>query len=213
MSEKEINPLRRGRMQKQTREQNKKSTPGEISDPFTVLNDSIAAKNRSSKATDYIPSEKVDKTTTVDAVDPLSDVDQGIARIPRSGNSPRRPRNGNRENSLRENNSFQENNNRENGSQPPYNENYRSSNYGKELEKNSHPNEKSKCGVKCLLHKILSFLGLGSCCKKACNCRKNSSQERNSSQEDKEKRRRTNNRYPNSRGGRNHFRSSQNKFK
>jgi hypothetical protein len=51
MLEKEINPLKRGRIQNLPRGQKKKSTPGEISDPFTVLNDSIAVKNHSPSGT------------------------------------------------------------------------------------------------------------------------------------------------------------------
>lgn len=188
-------------MQRQAREQNKKSTPGEISDPFTVLNDSIAAKNRPSQRVDYIPSEKGDKTTTVDAIDPLSDPDPEIVRTPRNGNGPRRVRNP-RENGFN-------NNPRENGfsNRPRGDENYRNGNRTKELEENPPPNEKSECGVKCLFRKLLSFLGFGSGCKKSCSCQKNSNPE------NRERHSRTGNRYANSRGGRSHARPPQNKFK
>jgi hypothetical protein len=76
MSEKERNPLKRGRIQGKPLAQKKKALVGEISDPFSVLSDSIATKGRSESpgTNDYIPSEGIeDKTTTVDPVDVSSD--------------------------------------------------------------------------------------------------------------------------------------------
>jgi hypothetical protein len=78
MLKKEGNQLKRGRIQGQSRELKKISVVGEVSDPFIVLNDSISMNNRPPDCEngDYIPSEKPaysSKTTTVDALDPLSD--------------------------------------------------------------------------------------------------------------------------------------------
>ncbi|MDR1435121.1 MAG: hypothetical protein LBI77_01815 [Puniceicoccales bacterium] len=78
MLEKKINPLRRGRIQGNGNERQKKSSVGEITDPFSVLNDSISTKSPPEDLNegDYIPSERIHreaKTTSVDALDPLLD--------------------------------------------------------------------------------------------------------------------------------------------
>jgi hypothetical protein len=78
MLERKINPLRRGRIPGKGNGQQKKSSVGEITDPFSVLNDSISTKGRSENLNegDYIPSERIrqeSKTTTVDVLDPLLD--------------------------------------------------------------------------------------------------------------------------------------------
>ncbi|MDR2807158.1 MAG: hypothetical protein LBB11_03310 [Puniceicoccales bacterium] len=100
MLEKEINPLKRGRIPGKANKQKKKSLVGEITDPSSVLNDSIAIKNQQegpkdchdalshernemiascrnrdvspNEEEDYIPSEGKHrlKTTTVDVLDP-----------------------------------------------------------------------------------------------------------------------------------------------
>jgi hypothetical protein len=231
MSEKEINPLKRGRIQKQTREQKKKTILGEISDPFTVLNDSIATKNYQQKSvrSDYIPSEKTDhaKTTTVDAIDPLSDADYP----PREKiNETRPPRNGKRglqRNGRRSESNFNdsrsqydetrhgyrnENGQRSesssgDGDRSPYDETRRNGGRNEEWTENSPQESKPKCGLKCLLNKVLSLLNFGSRCNKNCSCSKKNNQENEA------KRTRTNSRCANARGGRNRFRPSQNKFK
>ncbi|MDR0590452.1 MAG: hypothetical protein LBG09_01155 [Puniceicoccales bacterium] len=80
MSDKEVNQLKRGRMQRLAREQKKSSSVGEITDPFIVLNDSISVKNRpqDTDSGDYIPSESKNsaKTTSVDEPDPLLDLSE-----------------------------------------------------------------------------------------------------------------------------------------
>jgi hypothetical protein len=87
MSDKEVNQLKRGRMQRLAREQKKSSPVGEITDPFIVLNDSISVKNRpqDSDSGDYIPSKSKNnaKTTSVDEPDPLLDLsdEPEIAKI------------------------------------------------------------------------------------------------------------------------------------
>jgi hypothetical protein len=231
MSEKEINPLKRGRIQKQSRGQKKKTILGEISDPFTVLNDSIATKNyqQNSIRNDYIPSEKIDraKTTTVDAINPLLDPDhpprekinetrpfqngkRGLRRdsrcsesSPSDGNRPSHDeirRNGNRiERNRRNESSFED-------SRPQYDETRRNGNRSEEWIENP-PEQKSKCGLKCLLNKILSLLHLGSHRNKSCGCH------RKNNQGNEVRRCRTDNRCANARGGRNRFRPSQNKSK
>lgn len=67
MSDKEINPLKRGRVQNKSRSPKKSPTVGEISDPASVLNDSISQ----GRTTKKINNEPIEKTTTVD--DPLCD--------------------------------------------------------------------------------------------------------------------------------------------
>jgi hypothetical protein len=207
MLKKEINPLKRGRMQKQIREQKKKSTLGEIFDPFTVLNDSIAAKNchQDMVPNNYVPSEKTRnaKTTTVDAIDPL--LDAGNLSF-KETNETRPSRNGNRSQNFR-NNSRRNERNSYGGSRPLCNENHRNGNRSETQVENSHSREKPECGIKCLLDKILSFLGFGSRRNKGCGCNKSCSNE------SQIKSSRMTGRYSNSRNGRNHSRSSQNKFK
>ncbi|MDR2812467.1 MAG: hypothetical protein LBB05_01585 [Puniceicoccales bacterium] len=203
MSEKEINPLKRGRMQRQVREQKKKSTPGEIFDPLTVLDDSIAAQNyRQSKVPhEYIPSKRIDnaKTTIVDAVD-LRDTN-----LPLGEETIRPPRNGNRPQSFQNNSRRNESNV---GHRPPDSKTQRTGNCNEASGENSHCDEKSECGIKCLWDRILSFLGLGSRRHKSCSC------PQKNNREDKAKNCRTNNnRCSNSRYNGNRFRSSQNKFK
>jgi hypothetical protein len=95
MMEKEINQLKRGRVQGKTREPKKISSVGEITSPESVLNDSISQsrppnlsrsnytrenKNRtyekkSPDFEDYAPSENanVPKSTTVDDITPFPD--------------------------------------------------------------------------------------------------------------------------------------------
>lgn len=67
IEEKEVNALKRGRLPNRSRSQKKTATVGEISDPESVLNDSISL-SRSQH-------ESVAKTTTVD--DPLLQDPQG----------------------------------------------------------------------------------------------------------------------------------------
>jgi hypothetical protein len=84
MLKKEVNQLKRGRIQGQAREQKKTPPVGEVTDPFVVLNDSISVKNRPQDAPsgDYIPSESRNerrnnaKTTSVDELDPLLDAEE-----------------------------------------------------------------------------------------------------------------------------------------
>jgi hypothetical protein len=231
MSEKEINPLKRGRMQGRAREQKKKTTLGEISDPFTVLNDSIAAKNQRHQNPvrgDYVPSEKADhgKTTTVDTIDPLSDADHpsrgkisetrplsnGKRGAPRDGrrsesspgDSNRTPYDEARHGHRSENGRRSESGSGD-GNRTPCDE-VRRGHRSEERNENLPLEPKPKCGIKCLLNKILSLLNLGPR-NKNCDCR------RKNSRESEEKRCGTNSRCANARGGRNRFRSSQNKFK
>ncbi|MDR1303170.1 MAG: hypothetical protein LBJ81_00950 [Puniceicoccales bacterium] len=106
MSDKEVNQLKRGRMQRSAREQKKSSSVGEITDPFIVLNDSISVKNRPQECDsgDYIPSESKNsvKTTSVDEPDPLLDLSEEPeiaksalnSRRDRPSHAPRDPRYG-----------------------------------------------------------------------------------------------------------------------
>ena len=88
MSDKEINPLKRGRVQNRSRGQKKSPAVGEISDPSSVLNDSISQGRTTKKA----HNEPIEKTTTVD--DPLFDpIEQTPAEPTIMEKRPRNERN------------------------------------------------------------------------------------------------------------------------
>jgi hypothetical protein len=204
MLEKEINPLKRGRIQNLSREQKKKSTFGEISDPFTVLNDSIAVKNQSRSGVhiNHVSSERdgSEKTTTVDAIasppdrDNLSAEETGTIRPSCSVNRQKILRSNNRRN---EGHSY-------GGNRAPGGENYPQDNDSEEREECATGCTKSTCGIKCLWNKILSFLGFGPRHDKNCSCNKSCDGK------DKGNRSRAVSRHSNSRGGRNHPRPPQN---
>jgi hypothetical protein len=172
MSEKENNPLKRGRVQGKALAPKKKSLVGEISDPSSVLSDSIATKgrNESPSTGDYIPSENTERVKTT-TVDPLADPTEDTNLVEKGRNSDPY----HRSNRSKEGRKF-DTNRREFKHNDKGWKGGHSSGYSSAESKNPTctcaTGESEPCSAKCCIKRffcrILKFLGFKSSCSHQC---------------------------------------------